>query len=51
MGLVSAMRDSAPGSPQALRGTVPRYYAWAWLDDVCTDADPDDGGHPPPTAC
>ena len=23
----------------------PRYYDWAWLDDVCTDADPDDGGH------
>ncbi|MFU8855233.1 IS701 family transposase, partial [Micromonospora sp. SL1-18] len=22
----------------------PRYYAWAWLDDVCTDTDPDDGG-------
>ncbi|MFF0359159.1 IS701 family transposase, partial [Nocardia sp. NPDC004970] len=23
----------------------PRFYDWAWLDDVCTDADPDDGGH------
>ena len=23
----------------------PRYYDWAWLDDVTTDADPDDGGH------
>ncbi|PWU45932.1 IS701 family transposase [Micromonospora sp. S4605] len=23
----------------------PRFYYWAWLDDVCTDADPDDGGH------
>jgi hypothetical protein len=23
----------------------PRFYAWAWLGDVCTDADPDDGGH------
>nr|WP_199236034.1 IS701 family transposase [Micromonospora sp. S4605] len=22
----------------------PRFYDWAWLDDVCTDADPDDGG-------
>ncbi|MFG3715774.1 IS701 family transposase [Micromonospora sp. NPDC047730] len=22
----------------------PRFYEWAWLDDVCTDADPDDGG-------
>ncbi|WP_434971569.1 IS701 family transposase [Micromonospora peucetia] len=22
----------------------PRLYDWAWLDDVCTDADPDDGG-------
>jgi len=22
----------------------PRYYDWAWLDDVTTDADPDDGG-------
>ncbi|MFD0974269.1 IS701 family transposase [Plantactinospora endophytica] len=22
----------------------PRVYDWAWLDDVCTDADPDDGG-------
>ncbi|SCF29083.1 SRSO17 transposase [Micromonospora viridifaciens] len=22
----------------------PRYYDWAWLDDVCTDADPDDAG-------
>ncbi|MEV0730498.1 IS701 family transposase [Polymorphospora sp. NPDC050346] len=22
----------------------PRYYDWAWLDDVCTDADPDDNG-------
>ena len=23
----------------------PRFYDWAWLDDVCTDADPDDAGH------
>ncbi|NES16154.1 MULTISPECIES: IS701 family transposase [Micromonospora] len=23
----------------------PRFYDWAWLDDVTTDADPDDGGH------
>ncbi|WP_433689206.1 IS701 family transposase [Micromonospora carbonacea] len=23
----------------------PRFYDWAWLDDVCTDADPNDGGH------
>jgi SRSO17 transposase len=23
----------------------PRFYDWAWLDDVCTDADPDDSGH------
>jgi SRSO17 transposase len=23
----------------------PRFYDWAWLDDVNTDADPDDGGH------
>ncbi len=23
----------------------PRYYDWAWLDQVTTDADPDDGGH------
>ncbi|WP_246017428.1 IS701 family transposase [Micromonospora pisi] len=23
----------------------PRSYDWAWLDDVCADADPDDGGH------
>ncbi|MEV0425542.1 transposase [Micromonospora sp. NPDC050495] len=23
----------------------PRFYDWACLDDVCTDADPDDGGH------
>lgn len=23
----------------------PRYYDWAWLDDVTTDADPDDAGH------
>jgi SRSO17 transposase len=23
----------------------PRFYDWAWLDDVCTDADPDDGGN------
>ncbi|MEU1813559.1 IS701 family transposase, partial [Micromonospora aurantiaca] len=23
----------------------PRFYDWAWLNDVCTDADPDDGGH------
>ncbi|MBQ0906327.1 IS701 family transposase [Micromonospora sp. U21] len=23
----------------------PRFYDWAWLDDVCTDAAPDDGGH------
>ncbi len=23
----------------------PRFYAWAWLGDVCTDADPNDGGH------
>nr|WP_200216355.1 IS701 family transposase [Micromonospora veneta] len=23
----------------------PRYYDWTWLDDVTTDADPDDGGH------
>jgi SRSO17 transposase len=23
----------------------PRWYDWAWLDDVCTDADPDDGGY------
>ncbi|MFF3870082.1 hypothetical protein [Micromonospora sp. NPDC001898] len=23
----------------------PRFCAWAWLDDVWTDADPDDGGH------
>ncbi|MER5338498.1 IS701 family transposase [Micromonospora sp. NPDC002717] len=22
----------------------PRFYDWAWLHDVCTDADPDDGG-------
>nr|WP_165823191.1 IS701 family transposase [Micromonospora globispora] len=22
----------------------PRYYDWAWLDDVTTDADPDDSG-------
>ncbi|MFI6244568.1 IS701 family transposase, partial [Micromonospora sp. NPDC050795] len=22
----------------------PRFSDWAWLDDVCTDADPDDGG-------
>ncbi|SCL39314.1 SRSO17 transposase [Micromonospora pallida] len=22
----------------------PRYYDWAWLDQVTTDADPDDGG-------
>jgi SRSO17 transposase len=22
----------------------PRFYDWAWLDDVCTDADPDDNG-------
>jgi SRSO17 transposase len=22
----------------------PRYYDWAWLDQVSTDADPDDGG-------
>lgn len=22
----------------------PRLYDWAWLDDVCTDADPDDDG-------
>jgi SRSO17 transposase len=22
----------------------PRWYDWAWLDDVCTDADPGDGG-------
>jgi SRSO17 transposase len=22
----------------------PRLYHWAWLADVCTDADPDDGG-------
>jgi SRSO17 transposase len=22
----------------------PRYYDWAWIDDVTTDADPDDGG-------
>ncbi|SCG14841.1 SRSO17 transposase [Micromonospora echinofusca] len=22
----------------------PRFYDWAWLDDVCTDADPDDDG-------
>ncbi|MGS2619778.1 IS701 family transposase [Micromonospora sp. LZ34] len=22
----------------------PRFYDWTWLDDVCTDADPDDGG-------
>ncbi|MFY1597092.1 IS701 family transposase [Micromonospora sp. WMMD737] len=22
----------------------PRLYDWAWLDDVCTDADPDNGG-------
>jgi hypothetical protein len=21
-----------------------RFYDWAWLDDVCTDADPDDDG-------
>ena len=23
----------------------PRYYDWAWLDQVTTDTDPDDGGH------
>ncbi len=23
----------------------PRFYDWAWLHDVCTDNDPDDGGH------
>ena len=23
----------------------PRLYDWAWLDQVTTDADPDDGGH------
>ncbi|MBQ0907064.1 IS701 family transposase, partial [Micromonospora sp. U21] len=23
----------------------PRFYDWAWLDDVCTDADPADRGH------
>ncbi|MBQ1022742.1 IS701 family transposase [Micromonospora sp. D93] len=23
----------------------PRFYDWAWLDQVTTDADPDDGGH------
>ncbi|MEO3928586.1 IS701 family transposase [Micromonosporaceae bacterium B7E4] len=23
----------------------PCFHDWAWLDDVCTDVDPDDGGH------
>lgn len=23
----------------------PRFYDWAWLDEVTTDTDPDDGGH------
>jgi SRSO17 transposase len=32
-------RSAGPGS----KG--PRFYDWAWLADVITDNDPDDGGH------